>query len=466
MFRSVGVLLSQTNSSATYQTLVQIAVHRSRCEHQPFDEGHVGSVEDEQPSRSKCDPEYEGEFYTISAIPAHGQSRLRRLDLPVVPTQSGSTVTLHDVSHFGNPDAHLARVYGMSLSPEQNLARAFEAKRLDHAEVWATLRGLFSEQPPPPYSVLPPLDRETEVRRDRDAWERGVARKRLVLDQLCVPHEEDVNADDRFKRLMQSRDVQLLALVACVLLKHAETNRPPPRPELMSHRSPEQDYFALSRHPSFASLNHSTSVTPMRKLSRASITPISPGFSAHRNSGWTQQLNASSLSLRSHMMPTSRSSVDVPRTTPIDLDDAPPMGEIGLSIPVPGKRDQSPRWRDRTRTSGIVSASPTAMTPFKTSGSVFSGAASGGGSSLARVGGPGDEAKPLSDPSAFARHIRSGSQSLAMSAGGSRVTFGSNNSPLRRNTSRMLGSTPATIMPRKKSSRVCGVRIEMPEDET
>lgn len=263
---------------------------------------------------------------------------------------------------------------------------------------------------------------------------------------------------------MQNRDVQLLALVACILLKHAERDRPPPRPELLSHRSPEQDYFALPRHSSYNSLNHSNSVTPMRKVSRASITPISPGFGAHRNSGWSQHLNASSLSLRGHITP-NRSSFDVPRTTPGEPDDASSVPQVGLSIPVPGVRDQSPRWRDRPRMSGIVSASPTAMTPYKVSGSAFSGASTGGGSSMARVGGSGDELKPLSDPMALARHIRSGSQSLAMTAGGSRVTFGSN-SPLRRNASRMSGSTPATIMPRKKNTRVCGVRIEMPEDET
>lgn len=97
---------------------------------------------------------------------------------------AGSTVTLHDVSYFGNPDANLAKRYGMSLSPEQNLARAFNAKRLDHAEIWATLAGLLAEQPPPPYSVLPPVDRDAEIRRDRENWERGMARKKLVLDQL------------------------------------------------------------------------------------------------------------------------------------------------------------------------------------------------------------------------------------------------------------------------------------------
>lgn len=100
------------------------------------------------------------------------------------PAQGGSTLTIHDVSYMGNPDAVLARAYGMSLSPEMNLRRAFDAKRLDHAEVWATLSGLLGDQPPPPYSAQPPVDPYEEVRRDREAWERGIARKKLVLDEL------------------------------------------------------------------------------------------------------------------------------------------------------------------------------------------------------------------------------------------------------------------------------------------
>jgi hypothetical protein len=118
-------------------------------------------------------------------VAADSKPRIRRLDIGMTPAApAGSTVTVHDVAHLGNPDANLARKYGLSLSPEQNLARAFNAKRLDHAEVWATLAGLLAEQPPPPYSVLPPLDRDAGVRRDRETWERGMARKKLVLNQL------------------------------------------------------------------------------------------------------------------------------------------------------------------------------------------------------------------------------------------------------------------------------------------
>lgn len=97
--------------------------------------------------------------------------------------QAGSTLTIHNVAHLGNPDAALAKSYGVCLSPEENLVKAFEAKRLDHAEVWAILHGLLCDTPPP-YSALPPPDRDTTVRRDREAWERGMARKKLVVEQL------------------------------------------------------------------------------------------------------------------------------------------------------------------------------------------------------------------------------------------------------------------------------------------
>jgi hypothetical protein len=95
-------------------------------------------------------------------------------------------MTIHDVSHLGNPDLDLARSYGVSLSPERNLQKAFEHKKLHHAEIWSALIGLLSDPPPPPYSVMPPTqqDRDMGERREREAWERGVARKKLVLEQM------------------------------------------------------------------------------------------------------------------------------------------------------------------------------------------------------------------------------------------------------------------------------------------
>ncbi len=95
--------------------------------------------------------------------------------------QAGSTLTIHDVSHLGNPDAHLARMY--SSSWEHNIAIAFEAKRLDHAEVFATLHGLLAD-PPPPHSRHPPLSREVDLHHEREMCVQEVMRKKVTLDKM------------------------------------------------------------------------------------------------------------------------------------------------------------------------------------------------------------------------------------------------------------------------------------------
>jgi hypothetical protein len=268
----------------------------------------------------------------------------------------------------------------------------------------------------------------------------------------------------RFARLMQTKDFQLLAMIGCVLLEHIKQNPPPPRPESILHHSPEQDYFALPRHSSYNSLSQVSLLTPMRKVSRPSITPISPGLASHRNSaysGWSQFMNASSLSLRGHITPGSRASFDLSKTTPNELDDGSPLVPPGLSIPVPGKIEQSPRWKERARMSGIVSASPTTLGAYRSSGSGMSGASAA--SVQGRLIGSSDEIKPLSDPTTFARHIRTGSSSLAMSSGVSKI---SSASPLRRGTSRQRIDTQAYASNRKKKARICGVRVELPEDDS
>lgn len=108
-------------------------------------------------------------------------ARIRRLENVPAPVQAGSTTTIHDVAYLGNPDYHLAREYNMSL--ENNFARAMEAKRLEHAAVWATLRGVL-EDPPPPYSKHPELMRELDARRAWQDWERGMAHRRSILHQM------------------------------------------------------------------------------------------------------------------------------------------------------------------------------------------------------------------------------------------------------------------------------------------
>lgn len=107
--------------------------------------------------------------------------RIRRLENVQAPVQAGSTTTIHDVSFLGFPDYSLAREYNLSV--ENNFARAIEAKRLEHAAVWATLRGVL-EDPPPPYSKHPEVAREVDSRRARQDWERGMAQRRTILDQL------------------------------------------------------------------------------------------------------------------------------------------------------------------------------------------------------------------------------------------------------------------------------------------
>ena len=267
------------------------------------------------------------------------QPRLRRLENVMAPVQSGSTMTIHDVSYLGNPCASLAESYGLSLSPERNLVAAFEAKRLDHAEVWSVLVGLlYPLLPPPAYSLVPldgsvaapgPFgtsgDDEFDIGRDREAWERGMARKRLVLDEL-------------FAKLIAKRDLQLLALVACILLHHVDTNPPPPRPRRIDQLAPaEPDYFGLPRYTSHQSSQPSSAtatatasvvsaggaggagaggggggaITPAKRLGRLNQQPSSPTAAWTRTSGWSQILNASSFSLRSQLTPPHLSLIHI-----------------------------------------------------------------------------------------------------------------------------------------------------------
>ena len=90
-------------------------------------------------------------------------------------------MTIHDASRLGNPDPLLARIYTSSL--ERNIAAAIEAKRFDHAETFATLHGLLAD-PPPPYSPHPPLDLKVDLFRDRDIWEQGIAKRKLLIEDM------------------------------------------------------------------------------------------------------------------------------------------------------------------------------------------------------------------------------------------------------------------------------------------
>lgn len=118
---------------------------------------------------------------TASGTGLMSQPKLRRFENTSPQVQAGSTVTVHDVSFLGNPDPSLARVY--SSLPENNLFHAMEAKRYDHVDIWAALRALLSD-PPPPYSRHPRLGRELDTRKEREIWEKGIARKRELVDQM------------------------------------------------------------------------------------------------------------------------------------------------------------------------------------------------------------------------------------------------------------------------------------------
>lgn len=110
-------------------------------------------------------------------------TRMRRLENVPAPAQAGSTTTIHDVSYLGFPDYNLARDYNLSL--ENNFARAIDAKRLEHAAVWATLRGILVD-PPPPYTKHAEFEHDIDPRRARAGWERGMAHRQAILDQMWV----------------------------------------------------------------------------------------------------------------------------------------------------------------------------------------------------------------------------------------------------------------------------------------
>nr|ACZ81474.1 CND01460 [Kwoniella heveanensis] len=276
--------------------------------------------------------------------------RLRRLDqIPPPQVQAGSTMTIHNVSHLSQPSATLARLYKMSI--ENNLLQALEAKRLDHAEIWSTLRGVLTD-PPPAYSALPPIARRhDDVRRERYIWEKSMARKKRIVDQV-------------FTVLMAERDVQMLALISCVLLDHIKSSPVPPQPETLISRSPEQDYFTLPR----VSTSH---ITPTRLPHRVGgSAPHSPNHSSFRTSGWSQMLNPSGISLRGALTPKDRNSFsDLPfAKTPLgaSFEDASPTG-----MTIPGyKKVDSPKERniDKQRLNAAgSSASPPITTPMRSS---------------------------------------------------------------------------------------------------
>ncbi|OCF59100.1 vacuolar membrane protein [Kwoniella mangroviensis CBS 10435] len=310
--------------------------------------------------------------------------RLKKFEnVPPTQVQAGSTMTIHDVSYYSQLHAGLAKVYS-TTSLENNLRHALDGKKLDHAEVWSTLRGVLSDPAPPAYSALPPpMAKVNDVRRERYDWERSMVRKKKVVDQM-------------FAVLLAERNFQLLALVSCILLNHERTTYIPPPAETVISRSPEQDYFTLPR------FTHSQ-ITPTRQRTAGGggSLPHSPTTnSSFRNSGWSQMLNPSAISLRGALTPKDRNSFsDLPFSknqsqiqTPGSYsyeDVSSPTGGVFIPTPASGsgivavggtKKLDSPRLKDKDKdnASGIVrpkmaqsisaSASPPVITPLKSSG--------------------------------------------------------------------------------------------------
>lgn len=273
------------------------------------------------------------------AVSLRYKRHVRRMKAMLAPVQQRSMLTLRNVAHLLNdPDISLAAAY-TTTSPEANTRAAVEGKRLDHAEVWQTIHGLLTD-PPPPFSDLPPLHGRSSAPRERMLWERDMERKRRVLDEL-------------FDRLMDVGDVQLLAIVACMLAEYDKAVPPPPPAiEEVIQKSPEKGYFLL---PSEAQRRHS-SLTP-------TTPPVSAGPSSFRTSGWSQILmNPSSISLRGMTLtPRDRSSFEMPgnRASVGSMDESAGASNIvGSVVASPGRRVAIPPRRQgstaSTATTGVA----------------------------------------------------------------------------------------------------------------
>ncbi|WVR04414.1 hypothetical protein IAU60_001416 [Kwoniella sp. DSM 27419] len=361
---------------------------------------------------------------------------------PMAQVQAGSTMTIHDVSHLGHLSYELAKVY--STNTESNLLYALEAKRLDHAEVWSTLRGVLSEAPPA-YSATPPvMGRPEDMRRERYMWEKSMARKKHIVDQIMTV-------------LMAERDVQMLALVSCILLDHVRAYPPPPQPEAQISRSPEQDYFTLPR----LSAQH---VTPTRPRFGGSA-PHSPNHSSFRASGWSQMLNPSSISIRGALTPKDRNSFsDLPfAKTPLgaSYEDASPTG-----VAIPGlRKGESPRIKDKEK----------ALEKDKNRS----------GASVAER-----EKHRLASESPASPPLRSSGTDRSYGSNSDfrihKVSFGGSSSPLAKgltrsgtaptttsttvtayNTPAGYGAqTPSGSLGGRKISKTCAIRLDFPRDQT
>ncbi|TXT06124.1 hypothetical protein VHUM_03597 [Vanrija humicola] len=369
---------------------------------------------------------------------------IRRLKSGVAPVQARSTLTIHNVSHLvGGPDPNLAAVY-TTTSIDANLVHALDLKRLDHAEVWAAVRSLLSD-PPPPYSPHAPFRRESSAKRERMDWEVSMERKRRVLDQI-------------FDRLMEAHDIQLLALIACILKEYEHTSSPPPAAETIVHHSPEVDYFDLP--------------IGRRHSSNTPTTPPQSGPSSFRTSGWSQILmNPSSISLRGMALtPRDRTSFEVPHRigtprTPIAGSFEEPS-TMGVSIP-----PRSDTVGPLMTSSSLIAASPRRLDRRESRESRDLGRS-----------GRDPRPRPLSmtsrdagynvpptpgRPPPFERETSGaslGGDAPPPTGRSQKVSFGSA-SPLRRTFSRAGAGVLTSTPERKRRHRTVGVRIDILVEE-
>ncbi|ODN75389.1 hypothetical protein L202_06547, partial [Cryptococcus amylolentus CBS 6039] len=357
--------------------------------------------------------------------------RHRRLEVvESMPPPSGSTMTIYDVGHLGHPSAKLATVYGMSV--DANMGYALDAKRLDHAEIWATIRGILAD-PPPAYTILPQVvGKKDDPRRERMIWEQGMERKRKVLDTL-------------FSILIQRRDLQLLALVSCIIHEYSKTMYIPPPVEAYVSHSPVLDYFTL-RFPSHSS---PVAATPAIQRASSSIVPLSPSnSSSFRTSGWSQILNPSGISLRGALTPKDRTSFsDLPfakATLGTSYEDQ--NSPTGLAIP--GMRVmESPRVarNDKPKLTDAISPSPPSVAPLH---------ASGPDKALATSGEPRTQKVSFGSASPIGRGAR------AHSSAGYHVGDSGN-------TGIIGPSTPTrSDEAQNKEVKGCGVKVAFPKDDS
>lgn len=180
---------------------------------------------------------------------------------------------------------------------------------------------------------------------------------------------------------MAERDVQMLALLSCILLEYTRSMYIPPPAESVTNHSPLQDYFNLR----FPLPPHNT--TPVRRRTASSVIPVSPTNSLPlRTPGWSQILNPSSMSLRGTLTPKDRASFnDLPfsRTTLSTSYEEHSPSDTGLAIPT-SKRSDSPKpiQGDKGKASFRTSSMspPVATTPLRSTGterSLYSGAGGG-----------------------------------------------------------------------------------------